>query len=134
MLKHILSAALIANCLSWPAVASASDPSWRAAITDNGWTRFREYEDLVMFARPPQHLPSGNAIMWVRVELPSLSAATLTEYDCAGGGDRIVRHSIYPQANLMGLPTIKPGPFEWTYPQPDTIGELKYTAACQLLK
>lgn len=134
MRKHQLSAALIAMSLSWPAIASESSSTWKAAITDSGWTRLTEGEDLVMFARPPQRLPNGNGIMWFRHEIAGQSSATLTEYDCAGHRERVLQHTAYRQGNLKGVPIPKDGPFEWQYPQPNTIGEMQHNAACQLLK
>lgn len=134
MLKAILPAALAASCLSWPAIANESGAGWKAAITDSGWTRLTEGDELVMFARPPQRLPNGNGMMWFRVEIPGQSSATLTEYDCAGRRERILQHTAYRQGNLMGLPIPKDGPFDWQYPQPNTIGEMQHDAACRLLK
>ncbi|WP_426029296.1 surface-adhesin E family protein [Brevundimonas sp. TWP2-3-4b2] len=74
---------------------------------------------------------------WVRfekrtpIETGMISAAILSEYDCAGGRVRTIQSTYYNQPNLDGPSTTSHEIRDWSYPLPDSVSETQFLWACR---
>ncbi|WP_363318970.1 surface-adhesin E family protein [Brevundimonas sp.] len=138
----MLRAALLAFALAFiPASASAQTaseqrlpPGWEF-IQVQGWT-FRDYtgngDNQVLYFTMPAGQPMH---IWVRNERKPGSAGfqssrALEQVDCNARRKRIVSVTYFRRNNLEEIILFDQEPYDWTFPPPNSLGEIPLQLLC----
>jgi hypothetical protein len=115
------------------AAAGQQLPAGWEFIEVNDWFLVDYNADSLFFlmaARQPMHI-------WVRTELKradtsgTRSVRQMVQVDCSNWRRRELNSAFYQRNNLSGSVLLDDQPGEWTYPAPDTIGEIPLNILCE---